>query len=324
MPTVSVIIPNYNHAAYLKQRIDSVIDQTFQDFEVIILDDCSKDDSKNIIEQYRNHPKVSHIVYNEENSGSTFKQWKKGVELAKGEWIWIAESDDWAELTFLDYLTKPFLQSKIKDVCLIYGQSYIYYNETSEIFTEEFRRKFEIIDKNSFIEQKLIPRNYLYNASMAIFRKEAFLKISDYYTKFSYCGDWIFWAEISRIGKSIQIPQYINYFRKHPKSVSLNAMKNYKGIMQDLDAILYFRDFLKVDNKQITLGAYKFLKRYVEISTSNFKAENIKEIEDKFINILGKESFYRKKRQLFKTINYPKSLEYRIKLKIRKILKKIN
>src|SRR6187549_2432119 len=96
---VSVIIPNYNHAKFLRQRLESVLNQSFRDFEVIILDDCSTDESFQVIEDYRAHPKVSHIVFNKENTGSTFIQWKKGIELAKGEWIWIAESDDWCELS---------------------------------------------------------------------------------------------------------------------------------------------------------------------------------------------------------------------------------
>ncbi|MEJ7913050.1 MAG: glycosyltransferase family 2 protein, partial [Chitinophagaceae bacterium] len=77
---VSVIIPNYNHAEYLHQRIQSVLDQTWPHFEIIILDDCSTDNSKQIIEEYRYHDKVGAIIFNPVNSGSTFKQWIKGIE----------------------------------------------------------------------------------------------------------------------------------------------------------------------------------------------------------------------------------------------------
>ena len=63
MPTVSVIVPNYCHAPYLEQRIESILQQTFQDFELILLDDCSTDGSREILERYRNHPKVSGIFY---------------------------------------------------------------------------------------------------------------------------------------------------------------------------------------------------------------------------------------------------------------------
>ena len=78
-PLVSVIVPNYNHAPYLRERIDSILNQTFQDFELILLDDCSPDNSREIINSYKDNPHVSHIVLNEENSGNTFVQWDLGV-----------------------------------------------------------------------------------------------------------------------------------------------------------------------------------------------------------------------------------------------------
>src|SRR5258708_26242203 len=102
MTMVSVIIPNYNHAQYLSKRIDSVIHQSYKNIEVIILDDCSIDKSKDIIEKYRFHPLVKKIIYNESNTGSPFLQWKKGVEVASGEWIWITESDDYSSPIFLE------------------------------------------------------------------------------------------------------------------------------------------------------------------------------------------------------------------------------
>lgn len=102
MPTVSVIVPNYCHAPYLEQRIESILQQTFQDFELILLDDCSTDGSREILERYRNHPKVSGIFYNERNSGSPFKQWKKGLSKATGDYVWIAESDDFSSPCFLE------------------------------------------------------------------------------------------------------------------------------------------------------------------------------------------------------------------------------
>ena len=107
---VSVIVPNYNHSRFLDQRIQSILNQTYKNFELIILDDCSPDNgaSKSVIEKYRDNPHVSHIVYNESNSGSTFKQWDKGINLSKGDLVWIAESDDYCEPTFLETLVHEF------------------------------------------------------------------------------------------------------------------------------------------------------------------------------------------------------------------------
>src|SRR5437879_548872 len=76
MPTVSVIVPNYNHARYLRRRIDSILAQTYRDFELILLDDGSTDESRSILSEYGNDPRVK-IELNERNSGNTFKQWNK-------------------------------------------------------------------------------------------------------------------------------------------------------------------------------------------------------------------------------------------------------
>ena len=112
IPLVSVIIPNYCHARFLNELIQSVLQQTYQNFELIILDDCSPDGgaSKAVIESYRDNPHVSHIVYNEINSGSAFKQWGKGFELAQGKYIWIAESDDCCDPELLDTLMGQLLE----------------------------------------------------------------------------------------------------------------------------------------------------------------------------------------------------------------------
>lgn len=68
---VSVIVPNYNHAPFLRERIDSILAQSYTDFELILLDDCSTDNSRDILNSYRDNPHVSHIIFNEKNSGST-------------------------------------------------------------------------------------------------------------------------------------------------------------------------------------------------------------------------------------------------------------
>ena len=97
---VSIIVPNYNHARFLPERLNSIFNQTFQDYEVILLDDASTDNSVEILNRYAANPKVSHFIVNQENSGSPFKQWKRGIDLARGEFVWIAESDDYSNTTF--------------------------------------------------------------------------------------------------------------------------------------------------------------------------------------------------------------------------------
>ena len=100
VPMVSVVVPNYNYAKYLPQRMESIFGQSFQNFEIILLDDASTDNSAELIEGYRAHPKVSVVEVSARNSGSPFRQWEKGLSLAKGKYVWIAEADDLAHSDF--------------------------------------------------------------------------------------------------------------------------------------------------------------------------------------------------------------------------------
>mgnify|MGYP000376342314 CR=1 FL=1 len=80
---ISVIIPTYNRKEKLPACVDSVLAQTYQNIELILLDDASTDGSEEVLSDYQDHAKVSHILLNEHNTGNPFKQWFKGMQLAK-------------------------------------------------------------------------------------------------------------------------------------------------------------------------------------------------------------------------------------------------
>lgn len=223
---VSVIIPNYNHAPYLKLRIDSVLNQSYSDFEVILLDDKSTDNSIDILNEYKEHPKVSHILLNKQNSGTTFKQWQKGISLAKGEYIWIAESDDYADETFLEKVITSINKHQAVLGCAL-----------SQIINENghiIRPRSEIMDKEyypqkGFLNNYLLTGNVIYNASTVVFRKDAInLTIWDEVTKLKYCGDWLFWADmiINQDRGVSEVKEYLNYFRTHTANVSNRSEHN--------------------------------------------------------------------------------------------------
>jgi len=173
MPTVSVIVPNYCHAPYLEQRIESILQQTFQDFELILLDDCSTDGSREILERYRNHPKVSGIFYNERNSGSPFKQWKKGLSKATGDYVWIAESDDFSSPCFLERCVR-ILDTR-PDCSIVFTSSYIVDSHSRTIREEapvKYPKHKQIrFGSRFFLYRFLCPRNTIYNAGMALVRR---------------------------------------------------------------------------------------------------------------------------------------------------------
>lgn len=222
---VSVVVPNYNHGPFLKRRIDSVLQQSFQDYEIIILDDCSTDNSREIIESYRGHPKVSGIVYNSENSGSPFRQWTKGLQLAKGDWVWIAESDDWCEHNFLETVMAGAL--KCGDCVIAYAQSFCVDDSGAVNWTSVYKGD-SYVKGMQFFRERLVWGCTIFNGSMAIFKRSAAMQVPPVFTSFKQCGDWYFWIVLARQGNLYISNATLNYYRKVPQSLtSGNYNKGY-------------------------------------------------------------------------------------------------
>ncbi len=223
-PTVSVIIPNYNHAEYLPQRIESVLEQTYQDFELIILDDCSEDSSRVVIEQYAAQYSNIQTIYNTANSGSPFAQWNRGVEMARGKYVWIAESDDYADPQFLNTLIEPL--NTHSNIGLAYSQSNIVDNMgqilgTAEEWTNDLDRqrwKVEFINSGFDECRYLLYKNTIPNASAVLFRKSNFLEIGGGNTTLKKVGDWLVWMKMTQVSDVYFTPQPLNYFRNHTQT----------------------------------------------------------------------------------------------------------
>lgn len=278
-PLVSVIIPNYNHARFLDERIQSILNQTYQDYELIILDDCSSDNgaSKEIIERYRSNPHVSHIVYNEFNSGSPFKQWHKGFELAEGKYIWIAESDDKCDNRLLEILVDACQKD---DVVLSFCKSRVFY-DTGEQRFHECQKDMDInftMDGKRFISEYLLGRNTIVNASGVLLKKDNALAVEPYYLEFKASGDWMFWIELAERGKVSFVAQTLNYFRYHPFRTTdiciktgVSYRENYK-ILNYLSENGYFKGFVKrLKYRQMLLYLSKKINGQTKMERMKFR-----------------------------------------------------
>ena len=221
LPKVSVVVPNYNHAGHLRQRIQSVLQQTYPNFEVILLDDCSTDDSQLIINSYKDHPRVACIKFNETNSGSPFKQWQKGIELSTGEWIWLAESDDYADERFLQIMISALPNQH--NVGLLYCDSNIVCNDivSDETFATLKNKRFktnrwsENYSNNgaSEIENFLLPGGTINNTSAVLFNKKAFTEADPFDVVFKYIGDKYTFIKVLAKTDVIYVKESLNYYR---------------------------------------------------------------------------------------------------------------
>ena len=239
---VSVIIPNYNYARFLQQRIESVLAQTYTDYEIILLDDASTDDSVSILNHYKTNSRVAHLEINSVNTGSPFAQWQKGISLSRGKYIWIAESDDAADSSFLEKAVSVLNQYPHTSFCFL-GSNCIDEkgNELSTDFdrwtSKQLRRPHNIgiFDGEDYIKHNLYWRNYIYNASGVVFRKQCFEQIKDL-SCFSmrYSGDWLFWIEMAKQGMVVEVYEKLNNFRLHNVSTTKKGQKTGDGVREDI------------------------------------------------------------------------------------------
>jgi glycosyltransferase involved in cell wall biosynthesis len=226
MPKVSIVIPNYNHARFLRRRLESVLRQTFQDFEAILLDDCSTDDSRSILSEYADDPRVK-IEFNDANSGSPFKQWNKGVGLAGGEYVWIAESDDYADERFLEKLV-PRLDSE-PSVAFAYCRSWrVSVDDRPDGLLEEQHRWTADYCADGYAEcsNYMVRGSAISNASAVLFRKAVYKRVGGADESLCLCGDWKLWAAMALTGKVAYVAEPLNYFRFHGTSVRSLSRKS--------------------------------------------------------------------------------------------------
>jgi glycosyltransferase involved in cell wall biosynthesis len=247
VPKVSVVVPNYNHARYLPKRIESILAQDFQDYELIILDDCSPDESRRVIRSYEADPRVR-TVFNETNSGSTFKQWNRGLGATKGEYVWFAESDDCAEPTFLSKLVSQL--DRNPNVGLAVSRSLIIDENDNKVRTADQWVQWTteqtgydmkcwasdfVMSGREFCSRFMYPWNTLPNGSAILFRRASLDAAGGIETDMRVCGDWMTYVNVLMVADIAYVAEPLNHFRTHS-----NNVRSKSGVE------LYFRESQRV------------------------------------------------------------------------------
>jgi len=240
MPLVSVVVPNYNHGRYLSRRLESILTQTFSDFELIFLDDASTDDSLAVFNLYSKDPRIRFSL-SRANSGSPFKQWNRGLAMATGKYIWIAESDDFSAPTFLSSLV-PLLEND-PDCGIALCQSYIVgpEDEVTGTFTygqfadsSRWLNDFRAQGVNELSRYFTIA-NVIPNASAVLFRAELLSKGISAPEDMRLAGDWMFWVRLLEKADLSYLAAPLNYFRDvHHQSQRFRASNAGLEILEGL------------------------------------------------------------------------------------------
>ena len=294
LPKISVIIPVYNMEKYLNECLDSVINQTLKDIEIICINDGSTDNSLKILKEYEKKDKRIKIL-TQKNSGVAIAR-NRGIDFSKGEFIGFLDSDDM-------YMNKSSLENLYysavnNNVLISGGNSNKYYNDKLIEKLEPFEK--EGIIKYSDFQKQYYFWKYIYSSKLI---KENKL----YFPNYSNFEDPVFFVKIMNLAEIFYaLPQTVHYYRIRHKSSKLN--KN--NVIDMLKGML---DILKFSDKNnLNILYYDLIEKFnhpyrVKHIKQFFKT---KEVKNKTIEIL-------------KYINYKKVKSINKKFKLNTFYKKI-
>lgn len=270
MPKVTVIIPNYNHARFLEKRILSVLNQTYQDFEVIYLDDASPDNSNQVFAKFA-YDKRIHAIYNQVNSGSTFKQWNKGMREAKGEYVWIAESDDYADERLLAELVARLDEHPM--VGIAYCQSWnVDKNDnilssleewTADLDQQRWKKDF-INSGRDECSRYLIFKTTIPNASAVLIRRSVYKKVGGANENMRVAGDWMLWVKMLLTSDIAFVAEPLNYHRSHAGTVRENNTRNGLLLEESCRMIRYVSENVQIPEDILKVACDRVVNGWVE------------------------------------------------------------
>lgn len=222
-PKVTVLVPSFNHAPYLKRRIESIMDQTYDNFELVVIDDCSTDDSDKIITSLQSAHGFRYIA-NKINSGTPFAAWENILSIASGDFIWICESDDYADPEFLNCAVEAIMN--VPNAVIAYCDSWIVdesdhqIDHTDTYFHDVWREtrwdKSFIQNGNEELDHFQLRGQTVPNMSSVLITAVAFRKAyKPFLKKLKLTGDWLFVGLLMKYGGVVYFKKTLNYFRRH-------------------------------------------------------------------------------------------------------------
>lgn len=232
-PLVTVAVPNYRHARYLKERLESIANQSFTDLEVLLLDDASPDASLELLTNFAANRPGWTVHPNEKNSGSPFAQWNKAASLARGTYLWIAESDDVADPRLLEVLVREMESDP--GLGIAYAQSMLIDEDGKHLHTFDVHYRYVYgpdaerwvhgyrNDGTDEIRQFMLLHNVVPNASGALFRLATLREVGGADPNWKLNGDWMTYIKMLERSRIAFVPEVLNYFRVHPQTARQKA-----------------------------------------------------------------------------------------------------
>lgn len=223
---VSICIPSYNHGAFIGEAIQSVLDQTYQDLEIIVVDDCSTDNSKEVVKSFKD-PRIK-FFRNEKNLGMV-PNTNKALRLAKGEFIGVLNSDDYCGSKMIETALKMFDENP--EIGFTYS-SYVVVNENGEIITKVKSCGCNKVFKSKEGFKKLAFGSIAAPSGVMV-RRKCYEDVGPFDEEFPYCHDWNMCLRLSLKYDFACLSDYLLYYRMHSRNTSIALYNSFETAMQE-------------------------------------------------------------------------------------------
>lgn len=240
---VSICVPTYNGEEYLAECLDSILNQTYQQLEVLVVDDCSSDRTQEIVWKYEEQDSRVKLVVNEENLGLV-GNWNECLKLAKGRWVKLHFQDDVMEQETIERMYACAVRQEVEVV--LTDREYIFENDQASAF-EHLRRLSNFFDGEMVITpEKLLPvflkigirENFLGEPILGLMSKKVIEKMGSYDNQLRHIVDFEYWL---RLGLNLPIgfiAEKLHKFRIHDNSQGAKNVFEEKILPSHIDMIL--------------------------------------------------------------------------------------
>jgi glycosyltransferase involved in cell wall biosynthesis len=254
-PTVSILVPTYNYGHHIDEALQSALGQTYSDFEIIIIDDASKDNTDEIVQKYLKDPRFSYYK-NPVNLGLV-ENFNNCLTYARGKYIKFLLADDKFEPTLLEKFV-PIME-QYPNVTLVTSNREVFGNETKKrvLPLTGLQNGRKVI----FESLREGHGNWIGEPTTVMFRKSDLVRTGNFNPAYYCLVDWEMWLRLLNIGDCYIIPETLSYFRVHPGQASKKILSGYKFTFEDY----FFYKEIETNNKYqldlSSLGINKIIKK---------------------------------------------------------------
>lgn len=220
MPEVSVVIPTHNRAEFLRPAIQSVLAQTYQDFEIIIIDDGSTDNTQNVVRNFHDQ-RIKYVRY-ETNRGEALSR-NAGILRSEGKYIAFLDDDDEWFPEILEMQVKA-MENGHSDIGLVYTGRFIVDQATDRILSQE------IPQKRGDVYQDLLRENFVGATSVVLLKREVIERVGLFDPNIAYGLDFDLWIRISKHSHFEYIKEPLVKYRFHKSRLSNDLKTVSRGV----------------------------------------------------------------------------------------------